>query len=106
MFYQGVCGEFGWVRFPVICFLYKTNPNPRKSYLLWGKSDLNATFNLIFLVLGWPLGWGVRRFHNNIYMFPNQTDFDLVNRKHPTAVDRKHPTAVDHKHPTAVDHAG
>ena len=27
---QRVCGEFGWVRFLVVCFLCKTNPNPRK----------------------------------------------------------------------------
>ena len=27
----GVCGEFRWVRLLVVCFIYKTNPNPRKS---------------------------------------------------------------------------
>ena len=27
---QGVRGEFGWVGFLVVCFLYKTNPKPRK----------------------------------------------------------------------------
>ena len=29
--------KFGWVRFLAVCFLYKTDPNPTKSYLLWGK---------------------------------------------------------------------
>ena len=41
-----------------------------------GKSGPIATFNnLIFLWVGLALGWGVRRFHNNIYMFPNPTEF-------------------------------
>ena len=29
--HEGVCGQFDWVRFLVVCFLYKTNPNPRKT---------------------------------------------------------------------------
>ena len=40
-----------------------------------GKRGPNATFNLFFLgVIGLVLGWGVRRFHNNTYMFsqPNR----------------------------------
>ena len=67
--YQGVCGEFGWGRFLVVCFLYKTNPNPRKNILLWEKVAQIATFNLVFLGLGWSLGWGVRRLRNNIFMY-------------------------------------
>ena len=31
LYYYGVRGEFGWVRFLVVCFLYKINPNPRKN---------------------------------------------------------------------------
>ena len=27
------------VGFLPVCFLYKTNPNPRKKYFLWGKVD-------------------------------------------------------------------
>ena len=46
------CGEFGWVRFLVVCFLYKTNPNPRKTRLLWEKSGPNVNFNLIFSWVG------------------------------------------------------
>ena len=49
--------EFGWVGFLMVCFLHimdKINPNPPKKYLLWEKSGPNATFNLIFLGLGWP----------------------------------------------------
>ena len=30
------------------------NPNPRKQYLLLGKSGRSITFNLYFLGLGWP----------------------------------------------------
>ena len=45
-----------------------------------GKSGPNATFNLIFLGLGWPWGWGARRFHDNVYIFSNPTE--LGTRKH------------------------
>ena len=41
---QGVRGEVGWVTFPVVCFLYKTNPNPRKNTCCGKKSGPNATF--------------------------------------------------------------
>ena len=34
--YQGVRGDFGWVRFPVVCFLYKANPNPRRKNICCG----------------------------------------------------------------------
>ena len=63
--------------------IYKTNPNPRKIFTV-GKRGLNATFNLVFLGVGLALGWGVRRFHSNIQMFSNPTEF--VNRKHPIYV--------------------
>ena len=48
---------------------YIINPNLRKIFAV-GKS---GTFNVIFLVVGFGHGWGVRRFHNNIYMFSNPT---------------------------------
>ena len=61
----------------VVCFLYKTNPNPRKTYFDEGKSGPNATFRptrYVFLGVGLALlGWGVRRFHNNINIFSNPT---------------------------------
>ena len=41
------------VGFLVFCFLYKTNPNPRKKKNCRKKCP-NATFNLMFLGLGWP----------------------------------------------------
>ena len=47
-------GEFGWVRFLVVCFQYKTNPNPQKKYFLWEKVAEMPLFNLFFLGLGWP----------------------------------------------------
>ena len=30
-----------------------------------------------FSWVGLALGWGVRRFHDNIYMFPNSTEFGI-----------------------------
>ena len=67
--------NFGWVRFLVVCFLYKTDPKPTKKIFAVEKSGLIATFNLFFLGLGWPWVWGVGRFHNNIGMFFNPTEF-------------------------------
>ena len=78
---QGVCGEFGWAGFLVVCFRYKINPNPRKNICCDQKWPKNATFDLFFLGLGLALGWGVRRFRNNIYMISTQHNF--VNRQHP-----------------------
>ena len=73
----GAYGESGWVRFLVVCFLYKTNPNPRKTICCGKKSAPNATINLFFLGLGLALGWGVRRFHVNSYMFSHPTEFGI-----------------------------
>ena len=42
-----------WVRF-LVCFLYKTNANPRKSVFAVEKNGPNTTFSLIFLGLSWP----------------------------------------------------
>ena len=72
-----VCRELDWVGFLVVCFLYKTNPNPTKKLCAVGKSGRNATFSLIFPWVGLTLGWGVRRFHNNIDTFPNPTEFGI-----------------------------
>ena len=72
----GVCGEFGWVGFLVVCFLYKINPNPPKMICCGEKSGPNATFfNLIFLGLGWPWVGECRRFHNTNFMFSDPTEF-------------------------------
>ena len=46
-----------------------------KNHLLWEKVAQNATFKPIFCWLGLALGWGVRRFHDHIYMFSNPTEF-------------------------------
>ena len=58
-------------------FLYKTNPNPRKT-ICCGKKWPKCHF-LTYFFLGWvvALGWGVRRFHSNIYMFSNPTEFGI-----------------------------
>ena len=72
----GVCGEFGCVRFLVVCFLYKSILTHEQLFAV-GKSGPIATFNLFFFWVGLALGLGVRRFHNNIYMFPNPTYFGI-----------------------------
>ena len=55
-----LCPEFGWVRFLLdffVCTPYmKSIPTHEKLFAV-GNSGPNATFNLIFLGLGWPLGW-------------------------------------------------
>ena len=62
----------GWVSCSLF-FLYKTDPDPRKKYLLWEKRGLNATFWPNFSWVGLALGWRVRRFHHDIYIcFPTQ----------------------------------
>ena len=63
-----VYGEFGWFRFLVVCFLYKTNPDPRKIICCVKKSpNCHVQPNLSWV--GLALGWEVRWFHNNIYYF-------------------------------------
>ena len=54
----------GWVRFLVVCFLYKTNPSPRK-IICCGKKWPNCHFSPKKIGLGVALGWGARRFHPN-----------------------------------------
>ena len=57
---KGVCGECGWGRFIVVCFLYETNPNPRKQVSV-GKSAKMPRLTLFFL--GWVgLGLGSASF--------------------------------------------
>ena len=74
-----ITGEFGWVGILVHCFLHKINPNPRK-IICCGKKWPKCHFWPNFCWVELALGWGVRRFHNNDYMFPNPTEF----RKSPT----------------------
>ena len=64
---------FGWGSLWSVSYINQSQP--KKNYLLWGKSGPNANFNHFFLGLGLALGWGVRRFHNNIYMFSDPTEF-------------------------------
>ena len=63
----------------VVIFLYKTNPKPRKIIAV-GKSGANATFNLVFLGLGWPWVGELVGFIVILICFPTQ--HNLVNRKH------------------------
>ena len=69
--------EFGWVGFLVVCFLYKTNPNPRKKVFTAGKSGPNATLNPILLGLGWPWAGALVGFMTRFTwcMFSNPTEF-------------------------------
>ena len=58
------------------CFQYKMNPNPRK-IISCGKNWPTCHFYIAkFSCVGLALGWGVRRFHINIYryMLSNPTD--------------------------------
>ena len=68
-------GNLVWAGFLVFCFLYKINPNPRKNICCGEKSSPNATFTLIFSRVRLALGGGVRRFHDNLYMLSNTTEF-------------------------------
>ena len=81
---QGVCGEFGWVGFLVVCFLDKPIPTHEKIFAV-GKSGPIATFDLFFSWVGLSLGWGVRRFHDNIHMFAKPTEFG-ISHEHPNVL--------------------
>ena len=50
-----------------------TNPQPTKNNLLRGKVAQTPLFNLIFPWVRLDFGWGVRRFHDDVYMFSNPT---------------------------------
>ena len=60
-FIRGVRGEFGWVRFLAVCFLYKANLNPRKNICCgkkWPKRHLGTKFFLGWVGLG-VVSWSV-----------------------------------------------
>ena len=80
----GVCGEFGWARFRVVCFLYKTNPNPRKIFAV-GKSSPNTTLNVFFLGWGWPWVGESDGFIVTFILLPTQ--HHLVNHGHPNDLE-------------------
>ena len=48
----GVCAEFGWVGFFVVCCI-KSIPTHENIFAV-GKKWPNVTFSLFFLGLGWP----------------------------------------------------
>ena len=62
------------VGFLAVCFLRMKNPTPRKMFAL-GKSGPNATFNLIFLGLGWPWVGNLVGFITTFICYPIQQDF-------------------------------
>ena len=73
-------GEFGWVGFLAVCFLFTINSNPRK-IVFRGEADQNATLNLIVLGLGSP--W-VEKFVDFMIIFIDfSTQHHLVNGKRP-----------------------
>ena len=39
----------------------------------WPKCHFQPTFSWV----GLALGWGIRRFHSNVYMFPNPTELGI-----------------------------
>ena len=91
-----ICGEFGGVGFLEVCFLYKTNPDPRTLICRgkkWPKMPLLTCF---FLGLGWP--W-VGEFVGFIiiftsFMFSNPTE--LGNSQTPYCVTT---SGITHYHP-------
>ena len=81
---SGVCGEFCWVEFLAVCFLCKTNPNPRTNICCGTKVAFvsqTPLFTYFFLGLGWPWVGEFDGFVTIVACFP--THQNLVNRKHP-----------------------
>ena len=73
-------GEFGWVSFLVVCFLYETDPNARKVHCCGENVAQNATFLTHFFL-------GLRSFVGFILTCVCfLTQQNLVNRKHPNYV--------------------
>ena len=73
-----------WVGFLVVCFLNKTNPNPRKIISLWGKKWPRCHLQLFFSFSGWVVPW-VGEFVGFIIFAcfcPTQHNFGTVYRKH------------------------
>ena len=67
--------DFDWVRFVVVCFLYKTIPTREKMFLLWArKVAQNAAFLPNFSWVGLALGWGVRGLQTIIDVFSSPHD--------------------------------
>ena len=70
-----------WVGFLVVCYLYKIKSQPAKKYFCCERKSgppqllLLASF---FLGVGLALGWGVRRFHDNIHVFSNPTESGVI----------------------------
>ena len=52
----------------------KSIPTHAKILAVGESGGPNATFNLCFSWVGLAVGWGVRRFHNNVDMFSNPTE--------------------------------
>ena len=51
MCYSGVCGEFGWVRCLVVCFLYKTNPNPTGKNIMLSKPCIRTPIPPVIMLI-------------------------------------------------------
>ena len=58
-----------------VSYIQVKSISPHEKSFAVGKSGPHATFNLFFSWVGLALGWGVRRFRNNIYTFSNPTEF-------------------------------
>ena len=70
----------GWVRFLVVCFLYKTNPSPPKN-ICFGKRGPRCHFYPMVSWVGLALGWVSCGFIIIFRCF--LTQHNLVNHKHP-----------------------
>ena len=72
---------------------------------MWGKRGPNATVYPKFSWVGLALGWGVRRFQNNVYIFSNPTEFWLIAKTTtPAAVVAPSPRRLWHT-PTVSSYA-
>ena len=68
--------------FLVVCFLYKTSPNPRKTIFCGDKvAQMPLSTYFSWVGLGWPCIGGFVGFIIIFLCFPTQQK--LVNRKHP-----------------------
>ena len=87
--------------FLVVCFLHKINPNPRKNYLaVRGKSGPECPFFQAYISwVGLALGWGVRRFRNNIYIFSNPTEIGIIANT-PVKQEKQHGHGTQHGYET------
>ena len=66
-----------------VSYIKKSKSQPTTNDSLWRKVAQKPNFNTNFYWAGSAMGWGVRRFHNNIYNSCFPAPQNSGNRKHP-----------------------